>query len=59
MSKSGAEKRYAIALFELAKEQHQVAEIEQELLVVKQVFSENNFKQFLNHRSCPFRTNRH
>jgi F-type H+-transporting ATPase subunit delta len=41
MSKSGAEKRYAIALFELAKEQHQVAEIEQELRVVKQVFSEN------------------
>ncbi|OKL37583.1 F0F1 ATP synthase subunit delta [Domibacillus mangrovi] len=41
MSKSGAEKRYAIALFELAKEQHQVAEIEEELRVVKQVFSEN------------------
>ncbi|OMP66592.1 F0F1 ATP synthase subunit delta [Domibacillus epiphyticus] len=41
MSKSGAAKRYAIALFELAKEQNKLAEIEQELRVVKQVFSEN------------------
>ncbi|OXS79002.1 F0F1 ATP synthase subunit delta [Domibacillus enclensis] len=41
MSKSGAAKRYAIALFELAKEQKQVVEIEQELRVVKQVFGES------------------
>lgn len=41
MSKSGAAKRYAIALFHLAKEQNQVAEIEQELRVVKHVFSDN------------------
>ncbi|OLN24160.1 F0F1 ATP synthase subunit delta [Domibacillus antri] len=47
MSKSGAAKRYAIALFELAKEQNQVVEIEQELRVVKQVFSENKELQTL------------
>ena len=42
MSKSGAAKRYAIALFELAKEQNQVAKYDQELRVIKQVLDENN-----------------
>ncbi|WP_050183357.1 F0F1 ATP synthase subunit delta [Domibacillus robiginosus] len=42
MSKSGAAKRYAIALFELAKEHNQVAKFDQELRVIQQVLAENN-----------------
>jgi len=42
MSKSGAAKRYAIALFELAKEHNQVAKYDQELRVIKQVMDENS-----------------
>ncbi|MGG3449016.1 F0F1 ATP synthase subunit delta [Domibacillus aminovorans] len=41
MSNSGAAKRYATALYELADEQGKTAEIEQELGVVKQVLNEN------------------
>lgn len=51
MSKSGAAKRYAIALFELAKENNQVAKFEQELRVVKQVVGEN--KELLNVLESP------
>ncbi|MCP3761472.1 F0F1 ATP synthase subunit delta [Domibacillus sp. A3M-37] len=42
MSKSGAAKRYAIALFELAKEKNEVAKYDQELRVIKQVIDENS-----------------
>ncbi|WNS81122.1 F0F1 ATP synthase subunit delta [Domibacillus sp. DTU_2020_1001157_1_SI_ALB_TIR_016] len=41
MSKSGAAKRYAIALFELAKENNQVAKFDQEVRIVKEVIEEN------------------
>ncbi|WP_046174584.1 F0F1 ATP synthase subunit delta [Domibacillus indicus] len=37
MSKSGAAKRYAIALFELAQEHNQVAKYDQEIRIVKEV----------------------
>ncbi|MBM7648364.1 F-type H+-transporting ATPase subunit delta [Bacillus ectoiniformans] len=41
MSNSAVAKRYALALFQLAKEQQQLDAIEEELRVVKTVFSDN------------------
>jgi F-type H+-transporting ATPase subunit delta len=41
MSKGIVAKRYAVALFQLAKEQNKIDQIENELLVVKQVFTAN------------------
>ncbi|MGM7721842.1 F0F1 ATP synthase subunit delta [uncultured Metabacillus sp.] len=41
MSNEIVANRYAVALFELAKEQNQLDQIESELLVVKEVFSTN------------------
>lgn len=41
MSKGIVAKRYAVALFQLAKEQNTIDQIENELLVVKQVFTAN------------------
>ncbi|MEL3970673.1 F0F1 ATP synthase subunit delta [Rossellomorea oryzaecorticis] len=41
MSNSTVAKRYALALFEIAKEQNQLEAIEEELRVVKSVFTQN------------------
>jgi F-type H+-transporting ATPase subunit delta len=41
MSQNAVAKRYALALFEIAKEQNQLEAIEEELRVVKDVFMEN------------------
>ncbi|KKB36530.1 F0F1 ATP synthase subunit delta [Bacillus thermotolerans] len=41
MSNSVAAKRYALALFELAKEQDQLQLVEEELRIVKSVFQDN------------------
>lgn len=41
MSKGIVAKRYAVALFQLAKEQNVIDQIENELLVVKEVFTMN------------------
>ncbi|MGM0875085.1 MAG: F0F1 ATP synthase subunit delta [Bacillota bacterium] len=41
MSKGIVAKRYAVALFELAKEQNTIGQIELELLDVKEVFTKN------------------
>ncbi|MCH1625139.1 F0F1 ATP synthase subunit delta [Fredinandcohnia quinoae] len=41
MSKGIVAKRYAVALFQLAKEQHALDQFEGELRTVKQVFAEN------------------
>jgi F-type H+-transporting ATPase subunit delta len=42
MSNTAVAKRYALALFEIAKEQNSLETIEQELRVVKSIFIENN-----------------
>jgi F-type H+-transporting ATPase subunit delta len=50
MSKGTVAKRYAIALFQVAKEQNLLEQIEQELLAVKKVFEENkDLLSVLNH----------
>lgn len=50
MSKGIVAKRYAVALFQLAKEQNTIDQIENELLVVKEVFTTNkDLIDVLNH----------
>ncbi len=50
MNKQVVAKRYASALFEIAKEQQLLDQLEQELRVVKQVFAQNEaFLSVLNH----------
>jgi F-type H+-transporting ATPase subunit delta len=50
MSNGTVAKRYAIALFQVAKEQNLLDEVEQELIVVKTVFTENQqLLSVLNH----------
>lgn len=50
MSKGIVAKRYAVALFQLAKEQNIIDQIENELLVVKEVFTANqDLLEVLNH----------
>ncbi|CAH0345080.1 F0F1 ATP synthase subunit delta [Bacillus sp. CECT 9360] len=50
MSDTSVAKRYAVALFEIAKEQNLLDSIEEELRAVKEVFSTNNELQtFLQH----------
>ncbi|WP_273130223.1 F0F1 ATP synthase subunit delta [Bacillus weihaiensis] len=50
MSKGIVAKRYAVALFQLAKEKNSVDQIESELLVVKEVFTSNKeLAEVLNH----------
>jgi F-type H+-transporting ATPase subunit delta len=50
MSKGTVAKRYAIALFQVAQEQNLLEQIEQELLAVKAVFTENDkLLSVLNH----------
>ncbi len=47
MSKSTAAKRYALALFQLAKQHNQLPQVEEDLREVKVVFKENNDLQAL------------
>ncbi|MFX3624570.1 MAG: F0F1 ATP synthase subunit delta, partial [Ectobacillus sp.] len=48
MSNEAVEKRYASALFELAKEHGQLQEIEKEVRAVREVFEENEpFRKLL------------
>lgn len=50
MSKGIVAKRYAVALFEIAKEQNTIGQIENELLDVKEVFTKNKeLIDLLNH----------
>ena len=51
MSKETVARRYAVALFQLAKEQHNLEQVEEEIRAVKLVFTEN--KQLLTILSHP------
>ncbi len=54
MSNGTVAKRYAIALFQVANEQNILDQVEQELLAVKSVFTENEqFFSVLNHPKVP------
>ncbi|MDQ0218507.1 F0F1 ATP synthase subunit delta [Peribacillus cavernae] len=50
MSDTSVAKRYAVALFQIAKEQNLLDSTEEELRAIKEVFSNNNeFQSFLQH----------
>lgn len=55
MSNGIVAKRYAVALFQLAKEQNRIDQVENELLVVKEVFTTN--KELIDVLSHPKVTN--
>lgn len=57
MSGSAVSKRYASALFDIANESAQLNQVEEELIVVKQVFqNEKALNDVLNHPNSDFNT---